>query len=276
MRTVGARIVVLVISALTLTVILGISLFFHWQPANNHHEAPASATVPVPRLHPAWLTAYFEQAATGLVSRPDVLLLGDSITAGWQNLGLDAWRGVFGDTRTLNWGLSGDLTQHLLWRLRHSAVWGEPAVIVVLIGTNNIGQSVDSASETADGVAAVINHVVTAYEEARVLLLLLLPRGEAPTDAARQRVRSVNQLLWTRRFDPRVRLLDVGPCFLRSDGTIDAELMPDFLHLSSVGYDVFAAALAFDVADLLHNEAILKEQRHRAACAVAQRADQHG
>ena len=40
-----------------------------------------------------------------------------------------------------------------------------------------------------------------------------------------------------------VHYLDIGSQFLNSDGTIAKEIMPDFLHLSPRGYEIWADAI---------------------------------
>ena len=39
------------------------------------------------------------------------------------------------------------------------------------------------------------------------------------------------------------RTLDIGKSFLQGDGTIARDVMPDFLHLSPKGYQIWADAM---------------------------------
>ncbi len=41
----------------------------------------------------------------------------------------------------------------------------------------------------------------------------------------------------------RVTFLDIGPKFLQPDGTITREVMGDYLHPSSKGYEIWAEAI---------------------------------
>jgi len=115
---------------------------------------------------------------------------------------------------------------------------------MLLIGTNDLGWLGRSVEETAAGVEAVVD----ALRPSRILLLALFPRGEKPDDPLRAKIRDVNERLAKIRD---VRYLDLGPLFLRTDGTISAELMPDFLHLSDKGYRVWADAVREPLAELL-------------------------
>src|SRR5205807_777687 len=86
----------------------------------------------------------------------DILLLGDSIMEGWRNP--TAKPGFF-PAKAANFGLGGDQTQHLLWRLQNGELDGiQPRVVVVLIGTNNTGQ--DNAGDIAEGFTAVIKTIL--------------------------------------------------------------------------------------------------------------------
>ncbi len=55
-----------------------------------------------------------------------------------------------------------------------------------------------------------------------------------------------------------VRYLDIGGRFLNPDGTISKELMPDFLHLSLRGYEIWAEVIEPVMQDLL------AERQHQA------------
>src|SRR5687767_6832212 len=69
----------------------------------------------------------------------DLLFVGDSLTEGWGLRGAAAWQRFFAPLRAAHFGASGDRTQQVLWRLSHGELTGfSPAVVVLLIGTNNL------------------------------------------------------------------------------------------------------------------------------------------
>src|SRR5262249_39740333 len=77
----------------------------------------------------------------------DVLFLGDSITDGWRGQ-KKVWEGAFGAMKPANFGIGGDRTQHVLWRIQNGELDGiKPKVAVLMIGTNNTGN--DSADQIA-------------------------------------------------------------------------------------------------------------------------------
>jgi lysophospholipase L1-like esterase len=113
--------------------------------------------------------------------------------------------------------------------------------VVLLIGTNNA--EIHSAAEILEGVRAAVARVRARAPEARVLVMALFPRGRDAADAMRRRVAEVNGLLPALADGERVKVLDLTSRFLRPDGTLPAELMPDFLHPSPAGYRIWAESI---------------------------------
>ena len=70
----------------------------------------------------------------------DVLFMGDSITDGWRRSGKEIWDREYVPLNAANFGIGGDRTQHVLWRLRNGEADGyQPKAVVLMIGTNNTG-----------------------------------------------------------------------------------------------------------------------------------------
>jgi lysophospholipase L1-like esterase len=180
---------------------------------------------------------FLERAKQGNVN---LLFLGDSITQGWNDN--DVWRRFYEPRKAANFGIGGDGTQHVLWRIQNGELDGiEPKVVVLMIGTNNASSA--SADEIAQGVTAIVEELRRRLPKAKVLLLGVFPRGEKP-DSTREKVDAVNALI--AKLDDggaHIKFLDIGKKFLNDDGTISGEIMPDFLHLSSKGYRIWADAM---------------------------------
>lgn len=198
---------------------------------------------PTPR-DAAWLKRHEGFVAEARKGGVDLLLLGDSLTDAWR--GQKAlWDERFAPLRAANYGMWGDRTEHLLWRLRNGALEGRPKAVMLLIGTNDLGIGGRSVDETAAGVEAVVEEL---RGKARILLLGIFPRGEKPDDPLRAKIRETNERLSKIRG---VRFLDLGFLFLKPDGAVSKELMPDFLHLSEAGYRLWADAVKDPLDDLL-------------------------
>lgn len=172
----------------------------------------------------------------------DLLFLGDSITHAWCDVtGSEVWQKYYASGNAAAFGIGGDRTENLLWRVSHGELAGiSPKVIVVLIGTNNVRR--DSASQIAEGVAAVLREVRQRCPRSHVLLLGLFPRGEKPEDPLRAKVREVNERIALLGNDA-VTFLNLTQNFLSEDGTLSREVMHDFLHLTPRGFETWAEAI---------------------------------
>jgi len=178
------------------------------------------------------------------------VFLGDSITQGWggpdrrvRAIGTEAWQEHLGRWEISNYGISGDRTQHILWRIGHGAfVRPRFRGIVLMVGTNNVGH--DSPESIAAGIDAILSRLRRVAPFAEIVLMALTPRGETADDAARLEVEEINRRI--AEFDrlPSVHFLDLAPELLDEERRARAELFaPDFLHLSPAGYEVWAEAL---------------------------------
>jgi lysophospholipase L1-like esterase len=198
-------------------------------------------------LHEKFLT----RAKSGPIG---VLFLGDSITEGWGKAP-HIWDYYYGKLQPANFGIGGDQTQHVIWRIENGELDGiHPKVVVLMIGTNN------SDGNTGEEIAAadkkIIEMIRAKIPETKVLLLAIFPRDARRnpegliTDAAianaAKRMAAIdraNALL--AKFDDgvNVRFLDIGEIFLGRDGKIPWTIMPDQLHPTAAGYQLWAEAM---------------------------------
>lgn len=207
-------------------------------------------TIPVekdPQRHQQFL----EIAKAGGV---DLLFLGDSITDGWRSTGKAVWDKAFAPLKAANFGIGGDRTEHVIWRLQHGELEGiHPRLAVVMIGTNNAG---DSAEDVALGVKAVIGEIQQRSPGTRILLLAIFPRGEKP-DGLRLKNEKTNAIIagYASPADPkRVVYLDIGEKFLTPDKILGKDIMPDALHPNAKGYQIWADAIGDTVKQLLQED----------------------
>ena len=205
------------------------------------------ATKPVPR-DANWLKRHEGFVALAKKGGVDVLFLGDSITDAWrtynektQRGGLRVWQKHFEPLKAANFGIGGDRTQHVLWRIQNGELDGiQPKVVVLMIGTNNSGS--DSAEQIAAGIEAIVQEIRKRSPSTKILLLAIFPRGEKP-NPQRDKITQVNALIAKLDDGKTVRFLDIGKRFLRDDGTIPPEIMYDYLHLTEKGYEIWAEAI---------------------------------
>lgn len=214
----------------------------------NVDAKPNSATVPAPRN--TWIIQHDRQKAAAVRAKPEVVFIGDSITAGWASRGKKNWEASFAKLPSVNLGISGDRTENVIWRLQDGLLDNiSPKVAVVMIGTNNTW--VNEGDEIAEGVQAVVNEIRARSPETKVLLLGIFPRGEKPSDPRRQKVAKANESISKLGDGQNVFYMDISDRFIQPDGTIAKADMYDFLHLTPAGYQIWTDAIEGKVNELL-------------------------
>ena len=181
----------------------------------------------------------------------DLIFLGDSITQLWEGAGKDAWAKHYTPRGAVNLGIGGDRTQHVLWRLDHGNVDGiKPKLAVSMIGTNNSNANDNTAEEIGAGIVAIVKKLREKLPETKVLILAVFPRGASP-NPQREKNTKASEIASKLADDKMVYYLDIGPKFLAADGTLSKDIMPDLLHLSPQGYEIWAASIEPTVAQLM-------------------------
>jgi lysophospholipase L1-like esterase len=207
-----------------------------------------TAIIPVPR-DPAWVKrheGFVSQVKQGGV---DILFMGDSITDFWRNRGSNVWNQYYAPRHAANFGISGDRTQHVLWRMDNGELDGiKPKVVVLMIGTNNTGKERDKKTprntvpETIAGVRAVVADIRVRLPESKILLLAIFPRGDGGPEQQAQ-INEINPAIAKLADGKMVTFLDIGAKFLDADGKLPASVMPDLLHPNEHGYQIWADAM---------------------------------
>jgi lysophospholipase L1-like esterase len=202
---------------------------------------------------------------TARLSAFKLVFVGDSITDFWL-LGDDPWipgrmhgRRIwdesFGDSTpenlALNIGISGDRTEHLLFRILPRAQGGlgqldaealAPEFLVLMMGINNsYAPETPVADSVFEGVLAVMRSLHARKPGARIVLQSILPTSEPPRDE--RVVGPVNLRLAALAESPEFRgfttWLDLVPAFVDGQGRQNPALFVDGLHPSEAGYRVW-------------------------------------
>ena len=223
---------------------------------------PASKpTVPVAKVQPKAVTPEVHAGTEkrherfneiSKAGKAKLVFLGDSITESWENGGKGVWSKFYANREAANFGVSGDRTEHVLWRLDNGNFDGlSPKLIVIMIGTNNTGHRKDPAADTAAGVAAILNRLKVKCPDSKVLLLAIFPCGEKPNAESRVINDAANALIEKMADGKRVVYKDIGKAFLDDKGVLKKDLMPDFLHPNEKGYAIWAETIEKDVAAMM-------------------------
>jgi lysophospholipase L1-like esterase len=216
-----------------------------------------SGTNPTPRTKEfswmsidAWNKMYTEDIAVADQGGVDLLFVGDSITAGWN---WDIWQKNFSQYHPANFGIGGDHTGNLLWRLKYGhAEKLKPKAVVLLIGVNNFGHLNETPKQVADGIKACVTLLRKIYPNAKILVNGVFPFEEQATNPKRELVKEANALVAKLNDNKHIFVKDYGSIFLQADGSISKDVMGDFLHPSAKGYQIWVDAMLPDIQKLMN------------------------
>ncbi len=230
-----------------------------WACQPDDATPPALGTTPVPRnIDYDWMTIaewqqqHDEDSLLAEQGEAEVIFLGDSITAGWH---WPLWEAELLPFNAVNFGIGGDHTGNMLWRLQNGAAGKlEPRLVVLLAGVNNIGHLNETPEQVFQGVQALVRQLRTSFPQARILVNGVFPFEQFLDSPKRSLVRELNSRLATLDDGQWIRFRDYGDRFLEEDGSISPAIMGDFLHLTPEGYARWADALLPDIRQWLAEE----------------------
>jgi lysophospholipase L1-like esterase len=233
------------------------NLFAQTNSTQASPPAVNSAIIPATRATPTnWMSRHEGFVAEAKQGGIDILFMGDSITDFWRDRGSNVWNKVYAPRHAANFGIGGDRTEHVLWRMDNGELDGiKPKVVVLMIGTNNTGkerngQPRNTVPETIEGVQAVVRELRARLPDSKILLLAIFPRGTLD-DPQRAQVALINTVIARLDDGKMVRYLDIDPKFIEADGTLPRSIMPDLLHPNEHGYQIWADAMEPTLDEML-------------------------
>jgi lysophospholipase L1-like esterase len=227
--------------------------------AAQQGRGTATASTPAPRTDANSKLAHeqlIEKARRGGI---DLYFSGDSITRRWGATDypefLAHWRRSFHGWNAANFGWGGDTTQNILWRLENGELDGvNPKVIVLLAGTNNVGNATprdgnDRAADIAGGVRAIVQTMRARAPKATVIVMGVFPRND--NMAVMPTIDRINRSLSEIADGRSVRFLNINDRLADANGRLRDGVSGDGLHLAVAGYQIWADALKPLLTELL-------------------------
>ncbi len=217
-------------------------------------RVPRENSAIVPNLAPFFFAKHQQNLKVAGQGDIDVLFMGDSITDFWRNSndqysGKPVFDKYFGDLKVANFGIAGDTTQGVLYRLQNGEGKGfSPKAVMLMIGTNNTTQN--NAAEIAEGIGAVVLELQKDFPMAKILLLAVFPRS-TPNDPVRETIAEINKKISRLHDEKRVHYMDIGEKFLDENGFIPKDIMSDALHPTTKGYEIWAKAVKEKIFSLM-------------------------
>ncbi len=222
---------------------------------------PIGAAAPEPRSDRNSQLAHqqlLEKAARGGI---DIYFEGDSITRRWGATDypdlLANWQQNFHGWNAADFGWGADRIQNVLWRLQNGELDGpKPKIIVLLAGTNNVGNAVPAdggeaeAADIAGGLEAVVRLLQSKAPQAVIILTAIFPRND--NMAAMSVIDRINRNLARLPDGKKVRFLNINDKLANASGQLYEGMMnADKLHPALKGYQVWADALRPVFAEIL-------------------------
>lgn len=208
-------------------------------------RTPESAVTPADMSRNGRQKQFLERAKDKNIH---LVFLGDSITDFWLcddgQHGKPVWDQFYAKHNAADFGVSGEHTEHTLGHIAGGILDGlNPKVVILMIGTNNIGHNpADKAEWAAAGVTKIVETVHQKLPETKVLLLATFPRN-GKDSPFRKSVEGINAIISKLDNGTTTRYLDLTAKFTDAAGEIPKDIMPDGLHPNTKGYQIWAEAM---------------------------------
>ena len=227
------------------------------------------ATIPAPKLksdgdtNSWWMEIHKMQLEQkNKMKNAQIIFVGASVIMNWTKgmigreekryqRGIKSWEKYYVPRKSLNFGISGDNTANVLWRMQNGALEGlSPKVAIVAVGFNNK----TTYQKTAEGMLAVLRKIRIKCPETKILFMPYLPttnknwrngKSFQAYDLACEKIKA----------DEMIIPLEISDAFLNKEGILkDIKLIPDNLHPGEQGYQIWAEAMEPVLTKLLEEK----------------------
>lgn len=199
---------------------------------------------------PTWVAKHSELVAKAKKGNIDLYFEGDSITRRWEANHKANWDRNFGGWKAADFGAGGDRTQNVLYRLLNGELDGvNPKVVVLMIGTNNVGfEPVEGSDEmlVADvtrGIKACLDVIRKKAPKAKILLMAITPRNTNGGTALMPTIDKINGRISKFADNRTIKFLNINDKLADKHGKLFEGVTDDGLHLTEKGYQVWADAM---------------------------------
>ena len=156
-----------------------------------------------------------------------------------------------------NFGWGADTVQNILWRLRNGELDNvHPKVIVLLAGTNNVGNAAPPADDSAKvddiarGIKALLDEMRARAPKSTIILTAIFPRND--NMAVMPTINRINARIAAFADGKTIRFLNINSKLADADGRLFDGMMRDRLHPSAAGYQIWADAILPTVKRLMN------------------------
>jgi lysophospholipase L1-like esterase len=236
------------------------------------HPSIASATYPIPdSKNPAAIPVegyskprHEEKVALIAKKKFNLILIGNSITNNFEKPEYQAvWKQFFAPRNAANLGFSGYRTENLLWNIEHGELDGQsPKVIVLEIGTNNVDEknypTRHTAQQLAGGITAIVQRFRSKLPDTKIILLRAFPGSyDGPNPTSHRAILERASDIVSKLDDGKhIFYCDVNHVFLNLNGSINHQMMGDYLHPTPAGAKAWAQAMEPLLSQLMEDKSL--------------------
>jgi len=167
-----------------------------------------------------------------------IVFTGSSSIEYWSTTGGEIWNAKYAPLGAVNYGIGGDKTENLLWRIENGEIDNiNPKMVVVYCGSNNIPGT--PSADVFRGVNATLAEFARRLPESKILYLNFNPRGDRPdTNGTWDKITKVNNQVIQLADNNKLVVFTMFDSFIEYWGQIKEELyQPDKLHFNKAGYE---------------------------------------
>ncbi|HEY3388042.1 MAG TPA: GDSL-type esterase/lipase family protein, partial [Prolixibacteraceae bacterium] len=218
----------------------------------------AKTEMPVPGLNPAAVPVegyakerHKEKLELVAKEKFDLILIGNSITHNFEKPEYQpVWNHFFAPRKALNLGTSAYRTENLIWNIQNGELDGQsPKVVILEIGTNNVDEknypTRHTAGQLANGMETIVKLLREKLPDTKIIVLRCFPGcygGPNPT-SHRLILERASDIVSKLADEKHIFYCDVNHVFLNLDGSINHQMMGDWLHPTPAGAKAWAQAM---------------------------------
>lgn len=240
---------------LALAVVSGLLLTAVNLPAQQTPDADARQAAELQRLRTDWANLSRYREANAELGDPTpqeqrVVFMGNSITEGWAR----HFDELFPGKPYLGRGISGQTTPQMLVRFRQDVIDLQPAVVVILAGTNDIaGNTGPSTPEMIQGNIASMAELARA-NGIKVILSSILPASDYPWRPGLEpgpKIVAINAWLRDYAAANGMVYLDYHSAMVDDQLGLPEELAYDGVHPTEAGFRIMAELAEAAISEAL-------------------------
>lgn len=196
-------------------------------------------------------STYYNQRLTLFEKLPDtpneIIMLGNSITDGCE------WNELFQNPDIKNRGISGDITEGVLYRLEE-VTRSKPTKIFLMIGINDLAQDM-YADKVFQNICNIVSNITKASPSTKVYIQSILPVNPSFSKFSNHvcktnEVMDINQKLNRWCAENSIKFIDLFHSFTEDKTNyLNPDFTNDGLHLTAIGYLKWAEIISSNIEE---------------------------